>query len=580
MIFYHEGLACDMFLNLTSSVVAAAATLSTTFSHVAANVTATASLNITELLHVGAPALYKQLSAKAAALLPGTEEAFAAIATERLLYVNQAGSANLSAAALELDTVVLGLSLLTMMHAMLHHRLLLLPLFLLVGITVEQLAIRVAQTHCHSEALLMLSQCSSGSSVAVYVPALYACQLAAARLPLHAFARPFAMGVLLCVHSAPHLLLGSQQGWWVLSSSSTSSAAAALPAHSSVGAKDDHGLGSERNTSSAITLHGGALWTLGGGASTTLTMPPDVEAALAPRFFDIPTLLPLLTAGVGGGLGAGLAIRASLARWLTPPRRLWWCVRAPLALWAGGLALSAGTAAAAAAFYVPSGVLLPAMLARGVSQSLAIAALLLLLLVPVLLLPPPSSPSKRAAASAAAAKVADGVDALRPPLSMPRTDVLLFAIPLWQHAYLLVWPAWLSSGFEAGTIESDLYVVVVVASSLALAVHARAALLSALPHRAPSTALAGPSDHHRPRSSEHHSSHPSRSTRGYSASAASSGDTSSGRHRGRSDSSRATAREAGTRSSRSHSHSMSRAHDHIKGGHGEEAKNSADKKNE
>ena len=118
-----------------------------------ANVTALTSFNITY-----GGALYQRLQAKAATAFPGLEEATAAIAAERLLYVNQAGSANLSAAALELDTVILGLSLLTVMHAMLHHRLSLLPLFILVGIVIEQLAVRVGQTHCHSEALLMLSQ--------------------------------------------------------------------------------------------------------------------------------------------------------------------------------------------------------------------------------------------------------------------------------------------------------------------------------------------------------------------------------------------------------------------------------------
>ena len=502
-----------------------------------ANVTALTSFNITALAYGGAPALYQRLHAKAATAFPGLEEATAAIAAERLLYVNQAGSANLSAAALELDTVILGLSLLTVMHAMLHHRLSLLPLFLLVGIVIEQLAVRVGQTHCHSEALLMLSQCSSGSSVAVYVPALYACHLAIARLPLHTLARPFAMGVLLCVHSAPHLLLGAQQGWWT---DSSSSAAATHPAPAPAGIEGGDGRGGELSgNNGTLTLRGGAMWTLGGGASATLEMPAALAAALAPRFFDVPTLLPLVAAGVGGGLSAGLAISGALAAWLTPPQRLWWCVRAPLALSAGVLASLAGTGAAAAAFCVPAGVLLPAMLTRDVSQPLAVVALLLLLLVPVVLLPPPSL--------------------------KPRSDALLFAIPLWHHAYLLVWPAWFSSGLEAGhtgpKLPPDLYAIVVVASSLALAVHARAALLCAPPHRTSSSALAGPSsDHHRPRSSSRELEHrSSRGTRACSASADGSGGTSSSRYREQIDSRRTTAREADSRSSRSHSHSVSRA---------------------
>ena len=151
----------------------------------------------------------------------------------------------------------------------------------------------------------MLSQCSSGSSVAVYVPALYACHLAIARLPLHTLARPFAMGVLLCVHSAPHLLLGAQQGWWT---DSSSSAAATHPAPAPAGIEGGDGRGGELSgNNGTLTLRGGAMWTLGGGASATLEMPAALAAALAPRFFDVPTLLPLVAAGVGGGLRAGLA---------------------------------------------------------------------------------------------------------------------------------------------------------------------------------------------------------------------------------------------------------------------------------
>ena len=53
--------------------------------------------------------------------------------------------------------------------------------YLLVGIAVEQIALRFAGTHCHGTALLMVSQCSSANSCAMYVPALYACQVCAAR---------------------------------------------------------------------------------------------------------------------------------------------------------------------------------------------------------------------------------------------------------------------------------------------------------------------------------------------------------------------------------------------------------------
>lgn len=96
---------------------------------------------------------------------------------ERLFYLNPAGSPSLSPKLLEVDTMILGLSLLTVAHATLHRHLLLLICYLVLGIALEQLAIRVLGTHCHGEALLMVSQCSSASSLAMYVPALYSCQV-------------------------------------------------------------------------------------------------------------------------------------------------------------------------------------------------------------------------------------------------------------------------------------------------------------------------------------------------------------------------------------------------------------------
>ena len=504
---------------------------------------------------INTSALSEQLWHAAVAAVPRPEASVAALTTEQFLYVNQAGSSSLSAAALELDTVVLGLTLLTTMHAMLHHRLLLLPAYALVGAAVEIIAIRVAQSHCHAEALLMLSQCSSGSSVAVYVPALYACELAIERLPLHALARPFAAGLLLCVQSAPHLLLGAQQGWWTtsfgrLAEEGAAAAAAsvlAVAAENSRTSTDAGSSGGESSRSGSnasggrLVLLGGPIWTFGGASTTCLELHAHLAAHLATRFFDTPTLLPLLAAGLAGGLGAGVATRSTLSHWLAPPRRLWWFVRAPLALSASLAALTGGAAAAAATFYVPSAVLMPALLGCGVSQPLAVAALLLLLLVPVLLLPPrlATKSSRGGGSGSSSAAVAIDSGSRSPTLhpaaaNLPRTDALLFAIPLWQHAYLLVWPAWLSSGLHDGTIAPDLYVVVVVASCLSLAVYARASLVAPQPPRCSSSASRlrsasadgrhghRSSDLHRPpshqqRSVEHrHVSHSGRSARALS----------------------------------------------------------------
>ena len=90
---------------------------------------------------------------------------------------------------------MIGLVLLTVGHATLHRRLLWLVLFTCITIVMEQVLIR-SGTHCHSEALFMVSQCSSANSVAVYVSGLYVCSLASVRLQLHPIARPFATAIL------------------------------------------------------------------------------------------------------------------------------------------------------------------------------------------------------------------------------------------------------------------------------------------------------------------------------------------------------------------------------------------------
>ena len=69
---------------------------------------------------------------------------------------------------------------------------------------------------------------------------------------------------------------------------------------------------------------------------------------------------------------------------------------------------------------------------------------------------------------------------------MPRTDALLFAIPLWHQIYLLIWPAWLNAGVADGSIAPDQYLAVVVAACLSLAAHARAALAPLSPARSTS----------------------------------------------------------------------------------------------
>lgn len=196
--------------------------------------------------------------------------------SEPLLYYNPLGASGhddgaaseaasrLSPALLELDTMTLGLMLLTICHATLHHRFLWTLLYLLVAIAVEQFFIRVGGTHCHAEALLMISQCSSANSVALYVPSLYVCVLAAERLQLHAIARPFATGALLSLYTLPYLSLGVSQQWWQYAPAfeANSSSAEAAPA-----------------TAAALPLTGGKMWTLVGGVRSTALKPYSATAS-------------------------------------------------------------------------------------------------------------------------------------------------------------------------------------------------------------------------------------------------------------------------------------------------------------
>lgn len=129
-------------------------------------------------------------------------------------------------------------------------------LYAAVAIAFEQFFIRAGGTHCHSEALFMVSQCSSANSIAIYVPALYVCQMAPARLQLHAFARPFAAGFFFCLHMLPYLLQGAVQGWWAY-------------------APSEGGEG--------LPLRGGPMWLVGVGSASSIEPSQAAASVLATR---------------------------------------------------------------------------------------------------------------------------------------------------------------------------------------------------------------------------------------------------------------------------------------------------------
>ena len=179
-----------------------------------------------------------------------------ALRAENLFYLNPVeNSTVLVPALLELDTFCLGLVLLTVGHATLHRRLLWLVLFTCITIVMEQVLIR-SGTHCHSEALFMVSQCSSANSVAVYVSGLYVCSLASVRLQLHPIARPFATAILFCCFMLPYALQGAAQGWW------------------------SYGPSTEE---AGLALSRGPMWTFRDASATALLPTPAVEPHLTLR---------------------------------------------------------------------------------------------------------------------------------------------------------------------------------------------------------------------------------------------------------------------------------------------------------
>jgi hypothetical protein len=216
--------------------------------------------------------LYADVAPALAPLLERCAPVQALLQSEPLFYINALGAEDdaaagggdpasndvlaaspLSPALLELDTMCLGLILLTVCHATLHHKMLWLLVYAMIAIGAEQLFIRVGGTHCHAESLLMISQCSSTNSVAAYVPGLYVCLLAAERLQLHPIARPFAAGGLFSLYALPYLAQGTSQQWWAYAP-----AAAGGP----------------------LPLKGAPMWTFAGGWGSTALAPSASTAAL------------------------------------------------------------------------------------------------------------------------------------------------------------------------------------------------------------------------------------------------------------------------------------------------------------
>jgi hypothetical protein len=218
----------------------------------------------------------------------------------------------------------------------------------------------------------------------------------------------------------------------------------------------------------------------------------------------MPTLVPLGAALIG--LGCSVAERScrSLLRMLRPSPSLPWLLRAPLmaaaalAAYIGGL-ITAQISAMVPLFLVGEGR------QRGVSQPLAVAATLLVLLAPIILLPPPRTSDVRA-------------------------DLLLLGIPLWHHAYLLVWPAWLNPGLSTAALHPDLYLSIVIATTISMAAHVRATLFDAVSPSSMRSRSSGSSSGGSSSSTSRHRSSSRPSSSSSSSAAASSRSATTAKH--------------------------------------------------
>eukprot|EP00466_Bigelowiella_natans_P009115 jgi/Bigna1/133797/aug1.22_g8505 len=133
-----------------------------------------------------------------------------------LLYHND--PASLPLGMLGLDAVISATFLLTFIHAAKNgiSRVALFLALFVVALIVEESSINngYVTTHCHDEATVMITKCSSLNSVMFYVPWLYTSMMSAKRLGLPWWAYPSAAGLLQMLYGLPYEIQGPAFGWW------------------------------------------------------------------------------------------------------------------------------------------------------------------------------------------------------------------------------------------------------------------------------------------------------------------------------------------------------------------------------
>ena len=185
---------------------------------------------------------------------------------DKIFYVNKDFGV-LDPKVLALDVLVLTLTIGAVVHAALAGKLVRLPLYFLIGLTLEQSSVRLGGTHCHSEGIVMVSKCSSLNSVAYYVPWIHLALEVAGRLSLGFVARVFVAGLLGFSLCGVYEVQGPRQGWW------------AYPVH--------------KDTGLPLTSK---LWTLHGGLSNVFAVNDHAGLALAERWHGMPVMAILMQA--------------------------------------------------------------------------------------------------------------------------------------------------------------------------------------------------------------------------------------------------------------------------------------------
>ena len=357
---------------------------------------------------------------------------------DKIFYVNKDFGV-LDPKVLALDALVLTLTIGAVVHAALAGKLVRLPLYFLIGLTLEQSSVRLGGTHCHSDGIVMVSKCSSLNSVAYYVPWIHLALEVAGRLSLGFVARVFVAGLLGFSLCGVYEVQGPRQGWW------------AYPVH--------------KDTGLPLTSK---LWTLHGGLSNVFAVNDHAGLALAERWHGMPVMAILFHASfllglaVGGGVGGG-TLR------LVPSSG---ALRLPLKL----------IAAAAAAVLAPAAALVSGLgfldlpvrgleTRGGISKFASVPAMLLLMLLPCVLFP-------------AASKA--------PPSRSFADRWGLFLLYLLHHAFFVFGPPIVDGGLADGTTPPELYLAVCVVAAFSVAASARAAYAPA----APASAAAAKSSKH------------------------------------------------------------------------------------